>query len=46
MASKATEKKKAPKFNSFAELKAWFASNNQGEIIDENGEILISSQAA
>ena len=46
MASKGTVKTKAPKFGSFAALKAWFDRNNQGEILGEDGEILISSQAA
>jgi len=40
------ESKKAPKFASFADLKAWFSKNNQGESIDEYGEILTTSQAA
>ena len=40
------ESKKAPKFTSFAELKAWFSKNNQGESIDEYGEILPDAQAA
>ena len=46
MAAKGTAKVKAPKFGSFAALKAWFDSNNQGENLSEDGEILISSQAA
>jgi hypothetical protein len=46
MASKGNSKTKAPKFGSFAELKAWFDSNNSSESLSEDGEILISSQAA
>ena len=46
MAAKGTAKTKAPKFGSFAALKEWFDSNNRGEILGDDGEILISSQAA
>ncbi len=46
LASRSNQKTKAPKFVSFAALKAWFDSNNGGESLSEDGEILISAQAA
>ena len=40
MAASGIRKDKTPKFRSFADLKAWFASNNTGETLSDDGEIL------